>query len=538
MKKNIISIDCTLRDGGYYNHWDFSDEFVRKYLIALSVAEINYVELGFRLFDNKGFKGAYAYCNDDFLNSLDIPNGMNIALMINSDDLILGSQFNRERIERLVPLDCNDSRVDLLRIACRFDDFEIIAPAFRIIKEKGYKTAVNIMQISKMNENQLNIIGKLATEYDIDILYLADSFGSLTPDNIVDIVIYLRETWEGQIGFHAHDNKGLALINTFKAIENGISWVDSTINGMGRGAGNTKTEELLLSLDNTKKDKSYLIPLLKMINNDFKQLKERYSWGTNPYYFIAAESSIHPTYIQTILSEDRFREEDILAVIDYLEFEDSTKFISDQLESAKNFYPGKSNGTFSPSTILKNKEVLILGSSPNLEPHRKALEDFIRRQHPVVIALNTCSQIDDSLIDFRIASNPIRLMADLDTYLSLPQPLITPLSMLPKSLSRKLLGKKVLDYGIGISKNGFEFNEKFGIIPNQLVFAYVLSFVASGKAKKVFLSGFEGYGLGDIRNIEINELIEKFKQKENSLRLIAITPSQYSGLEAMSIYGM
>ncbi len=538
MKNNIINIDCTLRDGGYYNHWDFSFEFVRNYLLALSVAEINYVELGFRSLKNQGFKGAYAFCNDDFLNNLDIPDGIGVAIMINADDLISDYQFNKETIKILVPLDSKKSKVDLLRIACTFDDFEIIAPAFKILKQKGYKTAVNIMQISKIRKYQFKRIAEIASKNDIDIIYLADSFGSLIPDNIIDIVRFLKESWCGQIGFHAHDNKGFALLNTLKAIENGVDWVDSTINGMGRGAGNTKTEEFLLSQDKYKQDKSNLIPLLKMINNDFMQLKKKYLWGTNSYYFMAADSSIHPTYIQTILSDDRFKEEDILSVINYLECEDSTKFSSDQLESSKNFYHGKPIGKFSPTSILNNKEVLIIGSSKNLEPHRKPLEDFIRKQKPIVIALNTCTQIDDSLINYRIACNPMRLMADLDTYLSLTQPLITPLSMLPKSLSHKLSGKKVLDYGIGISKDGFEFNDSYGIIPNQLVFAYVLSFIASGRANKAFLSGFEGYGLGDIRNREINQLIDKFKQREKNLRLIAITPTQYSGLETISLYGI
>ena len=538
MKNNIINIDCTLRDGGYYNYWNFSDEFVRNYLLALSFAKINYVELGFRLLKNKGFKGAYAFCNDDFLNKLFIPDGINVAIMINADDLISDNQLNSEILEMLVPLDSKNSKVDLLRIACTFDDFEIIAPAFKILKKKGYKTAVNIMQISMIRENEFKKTAIIATENDVDIIYLADSFGSLIPEDIEDIVRFLKESWGGQIGFHAHDNKGFALINTLKAIENGIVWVDSTINGMGRGAGNTKTEELVLSLDIYKKNKSNLIPLLKMINNDFRKLKKKYLWGTNPYYFMAADCSIHPTYIQTILSDCRFKEEDILSVINFLECEDSTKFSSHKLESSKNFYNGKPIGTFSPISILNNKEVLIIGSSKNLELHRKALEDFIRKQKPIVIALNACSQIDDSLIDYRIACNPMRLMADLDIYLGLHQPLITPLSMLPKSLSRKLIGKKVLDYGIGISRDGFEFNKSYGIIPNQLVFAYVLSFIASGKANKAFLCGFEGYGLGDSRNTEINELIDKFKQRENNLRLIAITPSEYSGLEKISIYGI
>ena len=538
MNKNITKLDCTLRDGGYYNNWDFSEDFVRNYLIALSVAKINYVELGFRLFKNKGFKGAYAFCNEDLLNSINIPSGIKLAIMIQADDLILDGHLHRDIIEILVPKESSKSKVDLIRIACRLDDFHIIAPAFKVLKEKGYKTALNIMQITTITKEQSNKMAKIAIENDVDIVYLADSLGSLIPDRLEEIIRFLKETWPGKIGFHAHDNKGLALVNTLRAIENDIDWVDSSINGMGRGAGNTKTEELLLSIDNYKKDKSCLIPLLKMINNDFKQLKERYNWGTNSYYFMAAESSIHPTYIQTILSDDRFKEEDILSVINYLETEDSTKFISDVLESSKNFYSGKSIGTFSPSKILKNKDVLIIGSGFKLKPHRKAMENFIRKKQPIVIALNTCSQIDESLIDFRIACNPMRLMADLDTYLRLPQALITPLSMLPKSLSYKLSGKKVLDYGIGISRDGFEFNDKYGIVPNQLVFAYVLSFIASGKAKKAFLAGFEGYGLGDIRNKEINELIDKFREKDKNLRLIAITPSQYYGLEAMSIYGM
>ena len=188
MKKDIINIDCTLRDGGYYNNWDFPEEFVKKYLIALSIAKIKYVEIGYRLFENKGFKGAYAFCNDGFLNSLSIPAGINVSIMINSDDLILNGQFNREVIEILLPLDSSKSKVDLVRIACTYDDFEIIAPAFKILKEKGYKTAINIMQISKIKNHQLNKVARIAAENDVDIIYLADSFGSLIPETIEDIL--------------------------------------------------------------------------------------------------------------------------------------------------------------------------------------------------------------------------------------------------------------------------------------------------------------------------------------------------------------
>ena len=430
------------------------------------------------------------------------------------------------------------SKLNLVRTACEIDCFKILVPALHRIKEKGYLTGVNIMKISQLDNSQLIDIGLMASDSKVDVLYFADSLGSLDPNQIKNIIDCLKTHWKGDIGIHAHDNKGLALRNTLMAIDHGASWVDSTIMGMGRGAGNTRTEDLVIELGRNQKNISKLIPLLKIINRTFNPLKNRYSWGSNPYYYLAAKNSIHPSYIQNLLSDDRLREEDILGAIQYFSNEESTIFSSDQLESAKNFYHGKPTGSIVPSEIIKNREVLILGSGENFYTHVKALESFIKREKPLVIAMNAKSQIDNNLIDLRIASNPIRLMSDVDMHLKLPQKLITPASMLPQYISRKLSSKELLDYGIGFSKKGFEFHEKYGIIPSQLVFAYALSFVVSGNAKKIFLAGFGGFGLGDPRNHEINDLIEKLYKKRPNLELIAITPTEYIGLKSISVYGM
>ena len=538
MTKEIIHLDCTLRDGGYYNDWDFEDDLVEKYLYAINIADIDYVEIGFRFFHNIGFKGPYAYCKEDFLNKLNIPEGLKISVMINAEDFFMGDKLIIERLDYLFPVKCELSKINLIRIACNFDKFKKIIPIFQRLKEKGYMTGVNIMQISSLNINEINDISLLASKAMVDVFYFADSLGSLDPDGVINILESIKNNWLGDVGFHAHDNKGLALRNTLQAIAHGVRWVDSTITGMGRGAGNTKTEELILELDNKSNDYSYLIPILKIINKKFNIMKKEYNWGTNPYYFLAAKFSIHPTYIQKILSDNRFKEEDILSVIDYFKHEDSTKFLTDQLESAKSFYRGKPVGSISSKTIIRNREVLILGSGEKLAPYRKALEDLILRKKLLVIALNANSQVDEALIDYRIASNPVRLLADMEMHLSLTQPLITPASMLPNFLAEKFSNKNLIDYGIGTSTEGFEFHEKYGIIPSQLVLAYALAFVTSGNAKRIFLAGFEGYGLGDLRNKEVNELIEKFYESQSNIKLVSITPTEYKGLDSISIYGM
>ncbi len=538
MNPNIIHLDCTLRDGGYYNNWDFDLELVNNYIEAVRSARIDYIEIGFRFFYNKGFKGPYAYSRDEFLNTLDIPSQLNVSVMINATDLIFDGELIADRLDKLVPITRNKSKVSLIRIASTLQNFKTITSAFKTLKNKGYKTAVNIMQISKLSNNELNEIGILASDCMVDIIYFADSLGSISPDTIKNIITQINTNWNGPIGFHAHDNKGLALTNTLQAIRYGTSWVDTTITGMGRGAGNAKTEELVLELGRNDEKNANLINLLKIISKYFIPMKNKYLWGTNLYYYLAAQYSIHPSYIQSILSDNRFREEDILSVIDYFKEEESTKFISDQLESAKNFYHGSPLGTISPFSIVRNREVLIIGSGGNLDAHMKALESFIVERKPLVIALNAKSHINESLIDFRIASNPIRLMTDVDKHLKLPQPLITPASMLPDYLSNKLSEKQLIDYGIGISVNGFEFHETFGILPSQLVLAYALSFVSSGTENTIFLAGFDGYGIGDPRNTEINELIQKLYTVKPNLRLVAITPTQYLGIDSISIYGI
>ena len=106
----------------------------------------------------------------------------------------------------------------------------------------------------------------------------------------------IRKNWSGELGFHAHNNKGLALINTLKSIESDVSWVDSTITGIGRGPGNTKTEELFIELNKEIDYLPNLVPLVKLINDRFLPLQKNIN-GIKYFYYLAGEYSIHPSYI-------------------------------------------------------------------------------------------------------------------------------------------------------------------------------------------------------------------------------------------------
>lgn len=531
-----ILLDCTLRDGGYYNAWDFSPPLIEDYLLAMKAAQVDVVELGFRFLKNQGFKGPCAFATDDFLESLLIPPGLTVAVMINGADLCteigcIGA------LERLFPRTAVETPVDLVRFACHFRELPEALPAAGWLVERGYRVGFNVMQIADRSHAEVRDLTRMVRDWPVEVLYFADSMGSMTPQDTAAIVGWLREDWDGPLGIHTHDNMGLALTNTLRAQAEGVSWLDSTVTGMGRGPGNARTEELVIEAETLRGRRANLVPLMALIRRHFGPMKMHYGWGTNPFYYLAGKHGIHPTYIQEVLGDTRYDDEDIIAVIDFLRAEGGKKFSFDALDGARQFYSGPPRGSWKPAEVMAGREVLILGAGPSATAHRPALETYIRRARPLVIALNTQSAIDPALIDLRIACHPVRLLADVDAYATLPQLLITPASMLPKRLRAELGETELLDFGLGIESGRFEFHDTYCVVPNSLVLAYSLAVSTSGQASRILMAGFDGYAPGDPRNTEIERMFALFETIDTRPELVSITPTCHP-LATISIYAL
>ena len=123
----IKILDFTLRDGGYYNNWDFSEDLINAYLKAMKSAKIDILEIGFRSLLNNSFKGPLAFSKDEFLNNLIIPKDIDIAVMINSIEISYGDLD--KKLEKLFPLNSSDSKVNIVRIACDSDHIDSVCNA-------------------------------------------------------------------------------------------------------------------------------------------------------------------------------------------------------------------------------------------------------------------------------------------------------------------------------------------------------------------------------------------------------------------------
>lgn len=532
----LTLLDCTLRDGGYYNNWNFSRTLIDEYLQAMSECGVDVVELGLRSLDNSCFKGACAFATDDFISSLSIPANLQVGIMINASEL-LGDVSLPEALELLFPNPAANSPVRVVRIACHVHEFSAALEAVSWLKQRGFRIGFNLMQIADRSEEEIKSLASEAANHDIDVLYFADSMGSMTPEQTAEIIGWLRVGWAGPLGIHTHDNLGLALSNTLAAVDHGASWVDATITGMGRGPGNARTEELIIEVAEIRQQRINMIPVMQLLKQHFKPMQETYGWGTNPYYYLTGKYGIHPSYVQQMLDDARFSEEDILAVIDHLRLEGGKKFSLKTLDAARHFYHSEASGSWQPKKAFVGREVLILGTGQGVGMHRDALERYIRKQNPVVLALNTQSAIYPELITYRLACHPVRLLADCHAHSRLPQPLITPFSMLPDQVRLALKGKEILDFGLQVIPGRFDVSAAECVLPTSLVMGYALAVATSGSASRILLAGFDGFGADDPRTQEVENLFVAYQQTRHALPLVAVTPSMYS-ISSKSIYAL
>src|SRR3989339_396120 len=286
-REKIKALDCTIRDGGLINNHQFDDRFVREVYKALSMAGIDYMEIGYKnsrkLFSDKEY-GKWKFCDDDDIRKIidGIESKMKLSVMVD---------IGRVDPEDVKP--CSESPVDMIRVACYIKDVDKAIALVNAFSQKGYETAVNIMAISKVLDNELTeALQQWEKESRASVVYLVDSNGALYQEDIELLVKKAKSILKTkEVGVHTHNNQQLAFSNTIEGIIHDANYVDATVYGLGRGAGNCPLELLLGFLKNPKFD---IRPVLDLISKEFIPLREKIEWGYIIPYAITGMLNEHP----------------------------------------------------------------------------------------------------------------------------------------------------------------------------------------------------------------------------------------------------
>ena len=308
LNKKITIIETTLRDGSYTNNFSFTTTDTQTICQKLEEVGFNFIEIGHGLglnASNSGY-GKAVETDEDY--------------MIAADGVLSKSKYGMfciPGIANLSDLDlCSKHNMDFIRIGTDVTNVSDSEAFIKKAKDYGMFVAANYMKSYAMEPEKFAEKVKLSEKYGADMIYIVDSAGGMFSEDIQNYYDSIRKISDIPIGFHAHDNLGLAISNNLKAIDIGINFVDSSLQGLGRSSGNASTEVLVAALK--KRGMCTDIDLIKLleIGQNYIQPLVTFS-GKMPLDIISGYADFHSSNINKILKiSEKYNVNPVILIIE------------------------------------------------------------------------------------------------------------------------------------------------------------------------------------------------------------------------------
>jgi 4-hydroxy 2-oxovalerate aldolase len=529
--KKIQILDCTLRDGGFVNDWNFGVGSIVSIIGRIVKAGIDIIEVGF--IDNR---------RPHDLNRSIFPDTDSIKPIFKDLDvdksMILGMiDFGTCPIEALT--EQKDSVLDGIRVIFKKQHHREALEFCAAIKKKGYKIFVNPVSVtSYSDEEMLTLIDKINVLAPNGVA-IVDTYGLMHKQELLHYYDLLDKNLitGAKIGYHAHNNFQLAYANSLELIALNSERelvVDTSLFGMGKSAGNACTELVAMHL-NENHGKNYdVYQLLEAIDVDISKEYAKKQWGYSLNHFIAASNDCHPDYVTALIEKKTLSVKAINEILAKIDPPNKLTFNKALIENIfmeyQNKYIDDSGAYDDLSNQIKNRDILIIAPGKSIETHKTQIQDFIIDNNPVVITINF---VDDNYKpDYVFMGNSKRYSQFFNKlYMSDCNVKVICTSNISES-NRKI------DYTFNFNSL---INDETVIRDNPVLM--LLKILINMKIKKVYLAGFDGYTNDNVNNYSEeylpflycndqvllrNEAIKKtITSLENNISLELLTSSIY-----------
>lgn len=381
-------LDCTLRDGGYINNWNWGFDNARDIIHSLVRAGVDIVEVGF-LRNVEGYNPDITVCNHiEELNRL-LPENPGSAMF---SAMAMRSNYD---IKKLAPY--NGRGIEMIRITAHDYDIAEGMDFAREVKEKGYKLSINPINIMGYDDKQLMWIFDQVNKIMPYQFSIVDTFGSMRRRDL-DRIVSLADhniAPDVRLALHLHENMSLAscLAQDFldKHLNRDVT-VDGSLEGMGRIPGNLPIE-LIADYCNEYLGAHYDIDyLMDAIQDQISPIKGQSAWGYTPAYFLSARYNLHRNYAEHYLNKGDLTNRDINHILAGFDRSKTTVFdaaYADKLyEDYKRHSVDDSVAMAALAGQLAGKQVLVLAPGPSLREKQAEISEYIAQHKPVVIAAN------------------------------------------------------------------------------------------------------------------------------------------------------
>lgn len=385
----IKLLDCTLRDGGYLNDWEFGHDMICSIFERLVSTGADVIEVGF-LDERRQFD----------LNRTIMPDTESVKKIYGKIDkgnaMIVGMiDYGTCGINHIQP--CKVSYLDGIRVIFKEQKMYEALDFCAQIKALGYKVFAQLVSVTSYTDEKLMQLTEKVNQINPFALSMVDTYGLLHQNNLIHILKILDENLDQDIalGYHAHNNFQMGYANGISILNTRVKrtlLVDGTLYGMGKSAGNTPLELLAMYM-NDNLGKNYDIgQMLEAIETNIMEIQKNVSWGYNLFYYVAASTQCHPNYVSYFMNKRTLSMKSISELLIMLD--DDKKLFYDQKYAELKYLEFQkvecddSDALKQLRGILNDKKILLLGPGRNIETEIGKVTEYIETEQPTVIAIN------------------------------------------------------------------------------------------------------------------------------------------------------
>lgn len=500
--KNISVLDCTLRDGGYVNDWGFEDETTKRLIKSLLNAKIDYIELGY-VGKVKGKEENSTYFKN--LNNTDkLINECNgkFLVMIN---------YGEYPSEELI----YNKNIFGIRLAFHKSDWKNALKYAEELTKKGFNVFVQPMVTMSYSDKELLEMIMECNRIKPYAMYVVDSFGAMNSNDVLRLALLIDNNLDEKIriGFHCHNNLQLAYSNSLKminTIENREVIIDSSVFGMGRGAGNLNTElflDYLIKFYNKDYD---ILPLLDIIDNNLSLIYRDHYWGYSVAHYISAIYNCHSNYASYLMEKKKLTVKHIENIIREIPLDKRLEFDKEYIDSlyknfnSNNVYVSDNNKNQERfGSYIIEKDILLIAPGKSIIDNKEKLIALSKKENIVSIAVNHISELVDT--EFYFFNNEKRYLEYYEK--------IKKLDLFNKVI---VTSNIKADYSTSINyKTNLGITDESG--DNSTIM--LLNYLSSIDNKTVYIAGMDGYRYNEQDYMSTQLQLDYSKNKVESLNV-------------------
>lgn len=497
MNNKVKVLDCTLRDGGYINNWEFGEQIIRNIVRSLVEAKIDIIECGF----------IRDVIHNDDISVFNSMEQLSETIAPKSESTLYAVMIeHHNKVYHKIPM--YDGRgADIIRVTFRRNEWNDAKKSIRNIIERGYKVCVQPVGTTNYDDESLLKLLKDVNELKPYAFYVVDTLGVMYRHDMRRFFYLIDNNLTKDIclGFHSHNNLQMSFANAQEMIRlaNKRSIIiDSSCYGMGRGVGNLATELLCDYINSNIEQRYFITPILNIVDKYLMPIYAEQRWGYDLPYFLSGASKCHPNYASYLIGRETLDIENIEKILSLLPIEARKEYNEELIERLYTDYQSSEindeNAALELRDMIKGREVLILGSGSSITREKCKIDKAITNRFVITANFITTEFATDALF----ISNEKRLGSFCE---QLPNCVIATSNL-------KVDKALVFNYSSLLGEGDAADNAG----------AMLVRILKKAKVKKIIMAGFDGFEVDSTKNYAIRGYqksldYETAKKKNNDI---------------------